>query len=74
VTARTTVCQDATERFMAAQGLLGGQNVHYCPDLVTSLEHKRRLHELLNRDFAVIASIGDSHEEKEAAAGNHVTT
>jgi hypothetical protein len=68
VTARTTACREATERFIAAHRLPGGQNVHFCPTWISSLEHKRRQHELLSREFKVIASIGDSSEEEQAAA------
>jgi len=35
---------------------------------LASWEHKRRRHEVLGRDWAVIASIGDSEEEEAAAA------
>jgi len=68
VTARTTTCRDATEEFMRAHRLPGNQNVHYCPIQLTSLEHKRRQHEWLSREFKIIASIGDSFEEEQAAA------
>lgn len=68
VTARTTICREATERFLAVNRLPGVQNVHFCPDSVTSAEHKRKQHELLSREFKVVASIGDSSEEELAAA------
>ncbi len=68
VTARTAICRAGTERFVRAYHLPGIQNVHYCPESIKSLEHKRRLHEALSRKFEVIASIGDSFEEQQAAA------
>lgn len=68
VTARTAICREATERFVRAHHLPGIQNVHYCPESIDSLKHKRRLHESLSREFEVIASIGDSFEEQRASA------
>jgi len=68
VTARTAICREGTERFVRAHRLPGIQNVHYCPESIDSREHKRRLHEALSREFEVIASIGDSFEERQAAA------
>lgn len=67
VTARTAVCRDATERFVGVHRLPGSRNVHYCPMAIGSLDHKRRQHESLGREFDVIASIGDSFEEEQAA-------
>ena len=67
VTARTGVCRPVTESFLEVHGLPGRKNVHYCPDAVNSWEHKRRRHEALGREWEVIASIGDSEEEEEAA-------
>jgi predicted secreted acid phosphatase len=67
VTARTEVCREATERFIGEHRLPGSRNVHYCPIDVRSLEHKRERHELLSQEFRVIASIGDSFEEEQAA-------
>lgn len=40
----------------------------FCPDHLDSFEHKRMWHESLNREFEVIASIGDSLEEERASA------
>ena len=68
VTARTGVFREETERFLEAHRLPGRTNVHYCPDSLDSWEHKRRKHLTLSRELAVIASIGDSEEEEEAAA------
>ncbi len=48
VTARTSVCREATERFLAAHGLPGSQNIHLCPDHLDSFEHKRMWQESLN--------------------------
>ena len=67
VTARTSFSRNITEKFLQRHRLPGGQNVHYCPTEITSLEHKRRLHQSLSQRFSVIASIGDSFEEEEAA-------
>jgi hypothetical protein len=67
VTVRTAICRDATETFLRAHRLPGCDNVHYCPIPVSSLEHKRSQHELLSTNFAVVASIGDSFEEEQAA-------
>ena len=67
VTARTNICREATERFLREHRLPGSHNVHYCPDRITSLEHKQKQHESLSRRFHVVASIGDSSEEQEAA-------
>lgn len=67
VTARTTISREATLMFLGEHRLPGRENVHYCPDRITSLEHKRRQHRVLSSRFNVIASIGDSCEEEEAA-------
>jgi hypothetical protein len=67
VTSRTVISRDITERFLRTHQLPGTQNVHYCPSEITSLEHKRAQHESLSLRFDVIASIGDSFEEEEAA-------
>ena len=68
VTARPQVCGTATASFITVNRLPGVLNVRLCPSLLDSLEHKRREHELLKREFEVIASIGDSAEEEEASA------
>src|SRR5215831_13064008 len=67
VTSRTTVCLAATERFLEEHQLPGAKNVHFCPIETRSYDHKRRLHNSLGQEFNVIASIGDSFEEEEAA-------
>ena len=67
VTARTTVCRLATEKFMEENRLPGAHNVHYCPAKTRSCDHKHNLHRSLGREFRVIASIGDSVEEEQAA-------
>ena len=68
VTARTSVCRVATEKFIRAYRLPGVQNVHYCPAGISSLEHKRMQHQSLGQELRVLASIGDSFEEELAAA------
>jgi predicted secreted acid phosphatase len=67
VTSRTKVCVAATERFLEEHHLPGAKNVHFCPIETISYEHKRLLHNALGQEFNVIASIGDSFEEEEAA-------
>lgn len=67
VTSRTNISRDITERFLRNNCLPGVQNVHYCPVDTTSLEHKRAQHQSLSLGLDVIASIGDSYEEEEAA-------
>jgi len=68
VTARPEVCGTATANFITADRLPGALNVWMCPDVLDSLAHKRKQHDLLKEKFEVIASIGDSAEEEEASA------
>ena len=67
VTARTPVCRLVTERFMEEHRLPGANNIHYCPTETSSYEHNRVSHQSLSLAFRVIASVGDSFEEEEAA-------
>jgi len=69
VTSRTPMCRPAAKRFMEEQRLPGAQDVHYCPTEISSYEHKRVFHRSLSQEFRVIASVGDSFEEEEAAEG-----
>ena len=67
VTARTAVCQSATETFITTNRLPCAGNVRFCPGFLGSSEHKRRQHSSLQKEYEVIASIGDSAEEEEAS-------
>ncbi len=67
VTARTEVGRKGTESFLEEHRLPGWRNVHYCPNWQGSRRHKIEAHAKLAKHYRVIASIGDSDEEAEAA-------
>lgn len=67
VTARTDASRRGTERFFAEHRLPFDRNVHYSPSVIRSLDHKFALHSRLAREYHVLASIGDSFEERLAS-------
>jgi predicted secreted acid phosphatase len=68
VTARTEVSRRGTERFLEEHRLPGWRNLLLSPSVMGSTEHKRRTHEQFAREYRVLASIGDSFEERDAAS------
>jgi predicted secreted acid phosphatase len=68
VTARTEVSREGTDRFIADHELPGYRNVHYCPKWQGSKRHKADVHTRLAREYRVIASIGDTHDEEGEAS------
>jgi hypothetical protein len=68
VTARIEATRSATERFFEEHRLPGFRNLHLCPGYFGSLRHKQEKHELIAREYRVLASIGDCDADEGEAA------
>jgi acid phosphatase class B len=67
VTARPEASRRGTEAFLLEYRLPGFRNLHFCPQWQSSREHKREANARLVKEFAVLASIGDADEDRQAA-------
>jgi hypothetical protein len=72
VTARPEASRAGTEQFLADHRLPGWRKVYYCPSWQSSSQHKAEVIARLAKEFRVLVSIGDHHEEERASLDANV--
>jgi hypothetical protein len=67
VTARPEASRAGTERFLSDHRLPGWRKVYYCPNWQSSSRHKAEVIARLAKEYDVLVSVGDHHEEQQAS-------
>ncbi len=67
VTARPEAARDGTERFLAEHRLPGWRNLHFCPNHLSTRQHKTEVMARLAKEYQVLVSVGDAAEDELAS-------